>query len=561
MKRGNKNKWAASLKNHKGVIITIFGAFLVFCGFLALVRPVNINNMGGTHSWLSGSTIKFVNNWLEDGAANLKFTNYEDPNSIEFETVDDREPYLSYPSGETFFVYLAARMAGKQQITISFLHKFQLIMFAIEAVLTSCFVYYFLTRTVKLKGEVIKIFFSIATALLWALLPVCSYYLSNVYYADQCVILWIIGFILIEYLFRTKNKTVSMKILRSIVIYTGFLIDYYFWFVALMFFVSEILEILIKIKKGERKKEIISVFLWYGIPVVAALLTYYIQLVMTPHWLEIMKDRFNERVVGGDKTMSWIFSTIFLNFSQAFSLGGETIYYLITVIMLTVLIGVVYLARKKETSILIKNPGLSVLFFGILATIMQIYFFKNHSAVHEFSMIKVGLIIALFPILMMVVFCRVFGIKNDESLKTFVVFLLSYLLIFIAAGIPISTRNYTNERLMAVDYSFEKMLAEKTNYEDVVFSYSEEIPINPPQSLAISRKRIYKIKDVEDIDIKVSKIKDQSKVVLVINKSVEIDKAMKEQQECLKKNGKIRHEDDKYILLDTNNYKMCSNKK
>ena len=143
--------------NHKGIILTtiftIVGIILVLC----FVIPRYTNNLGGEHSWLSGSTIKFVNNWLDEGAANLNFTNYDSPSSIEFNGLGDRSPYLSYPTGETFFVYITARVLGREQISISFLHIFQSIMFAIEAILLAIFVYYFLSRTVGIKKEPGKI--------------------------------------------------------------------------------------------------------------------------------------------------------------------------------------------------------------------------------------------------------------------------------------------------------------------------------------------------------------------------------------------------------------------
>ena len=80
------------------IIVTLVGVSVLFC----FVIPRYTNNMGGTHSWLSGSTIKFVNYWLDEGAINLNFTNYESPASIEFNELEDRTPYLSYPSGKHF---------------------------------------------------------------------------------------------------------------------------------------------------------------------------------------------------------------------------------------------------------------------------------------------------------------------------------------------------------------------------------------------------------------------------------------------------------------------------
>lgn len=557
-------------RKNRGIVITIILSGLAFVAVFRMVSPVNINNMGGAHSWLSGSTIKFVNNWLEEGAANLNFTNYEDPASIEFQTLEEREPYLSYPSGETFFVYSAARLLGKNQITISFLHKFQIVMFAIEAMLLAVFVYYFLERTVKLKNILERILISVLTAVLWVILPICSYYLSGIYYADQCVILWVMGILLVEYLIRTGNarKKTGLKILRSILLYSGILVDYYFWFLAFLFFVAEIWETILKYKETERKKRIWSIIGWYGIPTLLALGTYYIQLTMTNEWFNVMMDRFNERVVGGEKTLGWIFDNIFSNFAQAFSLNNGMIYWLIVIMLILFLGGAVYLIKNKKILALIKNPGLSIVTCNILAIILQIYFFKQHSAVHEFSMIKVGWIVAILPILMMLLCGYLIGIKNIELLKirktsidsAFLVFLVNYLIIFIVTGVPISTQAYISTRAKAEDYSFETMLRENLDRSQVVFSYSEDIPINPPQSLAISRKRVYKIKEVDEIVAKMDNLPKEAKTVLVINKEAELNDVIRKQLQCLKDNGEVRYQDSKYILLDLNNYEICRNR-
>ena len=554
------------LEKRRGILITVLVVGLAFLGLFKLSWQSNIDNMGGVHSWLSGSTIKFVNNWLDDGAINSNLTNYESPASIEFETMDDREPYLSYPSGQTFFVYMAARLTGKQQISISFLHKFQIVMFGIEALLLATFVYYFSRRTLRQKSELESVLIASLTAVLWMILPICSYYLPNIYYADQCVILWVMGLILVEYLFRTSSrKNGWLKLIRALTIYTGMLIDYFFWFLAFMFFVSEILEIWIENKKGKRKKAFLNTICWFGIPALLAVATYYIQLSLTSNWFYIMIDRFNVRVVGEEMSMASMLKSIFGHFSQAFTLDGGLVFGLILMILVTAIGGVVYLLVKKKMRRLILNPGVSIVVFTTLAIISQIYFFKQHSAIHEFSILKVSWLIALLPLLMAAVCFWAFGVKNSQVLKIrkikisgfFVIFLVCYLLMFIVTGVPMSTNKYSQERLVKVDYSFETMIRDKTNWDDVVFSYTEEIPTLPPQSLAISKKRIYKIDDINSIDEKISNIKGQPKTVLLINKNIKLSGAQNEQQKCLEKEAQVRNEDEKYKLIEVADYSRC----
>lgn len=571
--KANKNntifqKLKRFFQKNKGIIITVLISGLAFVGiFKASSWSSNIHNMGGTHSWLSGSTIKFVNNWLKEGAINLKFTNYEDPASIEFETLEEREPYLSYPSGETFFVYAAAKVFGKQQITVSFLHKFQIIMFGIEAILLASFIYYFLSRTLKLKSELEKILISGLTSILWVVLPICSYYLPNIYYADQCVILWAMVLILIEYLFRTgNNKNTKLKILRSVVLYSGVLIDYYFWFIAFMLFISEIFGIWLGHKKGDRKKKIFNVVCWFGAPVILALLTYYIQLTLTDGWLNIMIGKFNERVVGSGSTTELMFESISNHFSAAFTLDGKTAGYLIAMILVTAIGGMSFLIMRKKAKKLVTDPGASIIIASALAIILQIYFFKQHSAIHEFSMLKVGWLISILPLLIASVSFLVFGVKDSEVIRIgktvgisgfFVWFLVMYMLVLITIGVPMSTERYSKNRIVIADYSLEVAVNENTDYNDVVFSYTKEIPINPPQSLAISKKRIYKVKNVKEIAKKMSGLNEYAQAVLLIEKDIDMSEQKGAQLKCLKNNGDIIWDDENLTLVKLKKYDSC----
>ena len=551
------------LKNNKGIIITIILSGLVFLGIFKSMPSSNIDNMGGTHSWLSGSTIKFVNNWLEEGAANLNFTNYDAPLSIESSTLQDRDPYLSYPTGETFLVYSAAKLTGKNQISVGFLHKFQIMLFAIETVLLATFVYFFLTRTIRLKNETIKIIISVLTSTLWVMLPICSYYLFNIFFADQCVILWAMGAILVEYLIRSnEEKNLPLKIIRSIILFSGFLIDYYFWFLTAFLFMAEILDVWLKVQKKNKKKELLKILYWFGIPVLLSILVYFIQLNMTPNWLAIMKEKFGIRVVGEGKTIEWIVSAIVFHFIWAFSsLNDASFIYLLLIIFSTIIGTIIVLIKNHKMSQLIKNAGLSIITCNILAIITQILFFKQHSAIHEFSMIKVAWVVALLPLILSLV-CyfiatsstKVKGIREKEF---FIIFVLGFSLVLFATGVPKSTENYSANRIEIKNYAFESMLAEQTDYYDVVFSYSEEIPLIPPQSLAISKKRIYKIQNIDEIASKMYGLDKKAKAVLIINKDTKLEKPQQKQIQCLEKNGLTRWEDNYFKIVDLNEFKGC----
>ena len=118
----------------------LWGALtLVFAAGFKTLFPIRYGSLTGIHSWLSASTLKYVNNWLEEGPGKLHFVNYESPDSIEFSTLEERWPYLSYPTGETFFVYSFAKLGGKTEIDLPFLKRFQLVCFWISLLLFALF--------------------------------------------------------------------------------------------------------------------------------------------------------------------------------------------------------------------------------------------------------------------------------------------------------------------------------------------------------------------------------------------------------------------------------------
>ena len=560
-----KTKTELFFKEHRGIIISAALIPFIFFGFFKFVVPTNINNFGYDHSWLSGSTIKFVNYWLEEGPANLKFTNYERPKSIESSSLDERVAYLSYPTGETMFVYLSAKIAGKSQITISYLHKFQMIMFALTGVLMTLFIYLFAERTLKIKKDYIKIIISTAIATLWMLMPACAYYLNNVYFADQCVILWTTALILVEYAFRTskaKKKTV-LKALRAFLLYGGILIDYYFWILAFVFFAAEMISAIVSLKKPERKREIISILLWFGIPVILALLTYYFQISQTENWLNILQFKYGMRVTGEGMTLGALLEMIKGRFIVSFTNNGSGSYYFLEfTILATLVAGIIGLIKNKSLKKLFSNPGISIIISIVIATAGQILVFKQHSAIHEFSMIKVAYIISLLPIIIFME-ARYFFLNGKKKAKKesdkdiLAIFATGFLAIVFITGVPFSSADYAGARIRTADFTLEYELKNHTDYNDVVFSFTKEIEINPPESLAVSHKQVYKVKDLSEIKETMSKY-SEGKAVFVVEKEQELeDKNQISKQKCLQKNGEVRFENDRFIIFEIKDLEKC----
>lgn len=563
------NRFCSKMAGYKGLLSSVFVVAVFFFAFFVLLVPIKFDNLGGTHSWLSGSTIKFVNYWLEEGPMELNFTNYEYPASVEFgDGVEERVPYLSYPTGETFVVYTVARLAGKQEISVSFLHKLQVGFYALEAVLLTIFVYLFLGKTLKYRSEWKKSIVATSSGILWMLMPTCSYYLANVFFADQLIILFVMAFIVVEYLFRLtdkndKRRRVGLKILRAVILFFGVIIDYYFWILALVAFVFEIVDLLVRRKEGFkfRGHPFWNVFFWYGVPVIFALIVYVLQLSATDGWARYLMDVFFTRSAGNDKyNLSWQFNELGKNFANAFTLDPAMTAYLVLLILVLLGVGVVYIIRQRRIKAVFMDPGFSVILMNIVAIIMQLFILKQHSAVHEFSMMKVAWLISLLPLLSAITYKKFFW-KDLGKVDYLYFYTPSFIVIMLVTGVPISTIQFIETHVQVVDYSAEWIIKNNTVYNDVVFSFTKSIEYLPPQSLAISHKPVWKINGVERIDEKFGNLDASASKVLFVEKGVELENDLVKSQACLVENGKKRYEDEWYMLIELNDIKKCERRK
>ena len=556
----------------KSLIILFFTLTVVFTVSYKTIFNVNYTELQGFHCWLSASTIKFVNNWLEEGPLTLSFVNYESPASIEFNNNTERGPYISYPSGCTLFVYIAAKISGNSAIDISFLKHLQMICFWIETLLFGLFVYGFLGRN-NVKSEFEKIIASFATASLWLLLPINVWYLANIYFADQCVTLFVMAFLIIEYEYLFSEKQSSKRLLngiRALILFCGLLIDYYFWIMAFVAFVIE----MIYLVRNQNREKIWGCILWYGLPAILAIAFYMYQLISIPNWLTVLESKFLVRTGieltstgdGRFNTFNTLKLRIWENFANAFGLSSLRIGGLCMLIIICLL----SLDHKFNPLMKIKNyfkntiaiRNIVILIIGFVSPILQVILLRNHSAIHEFSMIKFSWCIAIMPILFSLILCLLFDFSNNthNSKKRmfspfFHCFVVTFLLILVFTNVPSSSIAFRSTRsIVDNDYSLANIIRNHTSYEHVCFSFTDEIAENPPQDLSISKKRVYKINNLNDIQSMFPSLSSKAVKILVINKKMAKTRSsnQKEQEIQLQSSNKTIFNDTNYTLVQIN---------
>ena len=543
------------------VLVAILLTIVFVLSFKIMFR-IDYENNNGLHNWLSGSTLKFVNNWLAESPQKLHFVNYEAPDSIEFNKLSERGPYVSYPTGETFFVYFFARLTGHKSIDLSFLKHFQGVCFWLEVLLLAFFVFRFLSR-IGIKSEKERFFATLFTAVFWMWLPTNAWYLANIYFADQCVILFVIAFLLVEYeSIYSKDKSVSilLNIIKSYLIFAGMMVDYYFWILT---FVAFVFYLFMAVKEKKSVLTIAANSLCYIVPVALALCAFAYQLFSVPNWQDALKNRFLFRAGATESrfnTYDYLFDNLIDNFKFALGLAGNA--RMLPMIALVIFL-FFYFADLKPTGVTFKNIvtksvfGKSGVIFlvGFIAPVMQVALLKSHSAVHEFSMIKFGWCFAVIPLIVSAILCRIFDFEREKISKFSLFFTITFLSMLVLTAVPFSSYDFYKSRSSQYKFDFDvaKVLREKTSYEHVCFSFSHEIPNNPPQELGASGKRVYKIKDIKEMNTKFRSLKQGAKKILVIDKklSSKLPKAQKQAEADFKNSHKIIYEDKSVCLVSS----------
>jgi hypothetical protein len=228
-------------------IFSIFLLFLVTLFVFQYTTELREPWMGklsaSGHQYLTGSTVKFSKNWYYEGPLKLKFSMLENPKSVEFNTLQSRDPYTSYPPGTIIPIYIISEIKGIEP-TPQLVMEYNLLNHFLIAFLLSLIVFF---TFLQLKLDIICAFiFSTTSIIIELLLPGTLYWHQNVFFSDQAVILPFVSFIFLE-IFRSSyldNKRIIMLITisQAIIMFYGALTDWLFLLVALVVYTKRILD-------------------------------------------------------------------------------------------------------------------------------------------------------------------------------------------------------------------------------------------------------------------------------------------------------------------------------
>jgi hypothetical protein len=484
------------------------------------------------HQWLTGSTVKFAKNWWREGALKLKFTMFENPASAEFPTLDSRDAYISYPPGTIIPIYIAARLTGREPgpslvMSYNLLNHFLIALFLGLIVLVILLDVGF--------GVPCSLVFALIPITLELLMPAPLYWHQNVFFSDQAVMLPIVLFLFLEALRDSSPggkaplngyARRSVSTLQVLVFFYGVLTDWLFLFIAAAVFIKRVL----CGEYGKRVKGLLVRTLLFWLPASAALAVFALQLSFF-HYDIVGKFLFRSGMSPEGSSYAAGFFRTFWNGHVAEGYGRPAVYLLwfscgvCVLLLLRSLYG--YFSKRGKDEHSRKIIYMAAVF--TLPFFVQVYAFRNHATIHDFSALKFSLTLAvvpfvLLPCALLLYLDKVVGARGRERTETggrrsrrrneksparqtrvlAAVTLLVVVAVYAGSEFP-RHREFFPE---PGDYATEIFIAGNVSYEDVVFSAQYEIPANPPQQLSYSMKRVYKVESVDEIYEKVKDIEE-----------------------------------------------------
>lgn len=489
-----------------------------------------------TGTWLTGSSLKFARNWFREGAFNDGFLLLRKPRSIESQDIQARSLYTSYPPGVILPIHAIAKLTDTEPSPKMVMAYNLFIHFMIS--LSFAFIS-FLTASRLGLGKATTYFYSILPSVFYLLAPISEAYHQNRYFADMAVLFPFAAVLFLETLFAVTKLSSRTRRIFAIVQHCffalGLLTDYLFVFIyAAVFIKRAALR-----EMGHGAKELILRSALFCISGIVSAGLFLFQIVKSGAFDEILKT-FIFRIGADEKGARYA-----LNFYARFwkkhfagTMGDVGIFliFFCAACIASAVILLPLLKRKKK----IQAPNLALSLLGLNAVtvfscIAQVYFLDNHSAIHNFSALKMVFVTAIVPFSLFWLWLismspRLKAAMTDSAVKIpwlhfkgrrFSIPVFPALLgVFFVVYLNSIHGNYQKlidkkpGRIEEIGYFID----EHTGYEDVVFSDRIKVDFNPPMIPALSMKLVYKVKKLRQMFKKVKRLPDEATINFLVDK-------------------------------------------
>lgn len=445
-----------------------------------------------SHHWLTGSTLIWSRNWYREGVWNLGFGLLDNPRSVEFPDMLSRAPYVSYPPGSTLPIWLLSALSATEP-NLQMIQGYNL---ANQLAIAVC---------LGMIGYVVSLYAGLpaaqalllgnTTSAVYLLLPATMYFHLAVYAMDTAALLPFALCLLIECCRDTFKLEPRLRAVLACsqwsLFVLGYLTDWLFVPVGVVFFA---------------KRLFVNTLSWRGFlsfwsPAMVAATIFASQVTFLQYWTSLFA-RFQTRAEldqGGSIASSLLqFSSHYFHWRIPWAFGDHSQWILGAATLSTLALMVPAARLDRRLAYPCVMAGLA-----LLPCMLQLSMLRQHSG-HAFSVLKLAIPLALIPFSLLPAI--VLGmLRAQSSVRLLASGLLATTLI-LAIYLLRCHSEFRDARFLGGTPS-ESLLVElqrefreqRIAVRDVVISPNFEIPIHPPQMLALTMKRVYQCRSDADI--------------------------------------------------------------
>ena len=522
--------------NKKNILafLTLLTITIICFSISVKMRPTEDN----TKYYATGDAlhqILIIDNWIDEGIYNANFTMLNDPASIEFDSFEKREKYISYPQGGAIPPFLLKKFFFSKTDTFSIIKNYAYAHLFLATFLLALTLFFFLKNQLKL---------TILNATILSIIPIISFtffpynirFYPYSFFMNNTIPIIFIYYIFLEILRQNVNsskKTYFINVVQALIIFYGVFTD---WFFISIVFITW----LVRLKQGtlgQKRLEIIRSSFLFILPVLITLIIYLTHLYFIDGFQHII-NKFLIRTGVDGKVLTE--KSLLKFFTEPHAI---LIYFYSFFIIVLIAWGI--LSLKKTTNNDQKNRIKKILYFSALISfppILNTILLFQHTFQHQFSPLKFLPAIAtlpfvIFPLLVIITIPRLQKIKLLKF-PFLSYFLVSFVFLLYFAVVKITKKQIEQKWKNSNSITEKKegiFIKENTTYSDVVFSTIFHIrktsnSINFKKihkknkktyaSIVHSRKNVYQIASLKEIRQKVNHIKQDFTINILMPQNV-----------------------------------------
>ncbi len=212
--------------------------FVFVAGFSLYQRSEFFGKLGlEHHQWLTGSTLKFVDNWKHDGLWNDRALMLEYPRSIERPTLTSRGIYPSYLSGAALEIFTVSQIVPFAS-TLQVIHAFNLA----NQIAVAALIVFIVLRLSQDPDGIYRYMFATIASFIYLMHPTPYYHHFLVFFADQAVMLPFAGVLALEAAIRSRVAPATrLRAVQALLLGSAAFIDWLAFSLAAMLFLFRVI--------------------------------------------------------------------------------------------------------------------------------------------------------------------------------------------------------------------------------------------------------------------------------------------------------------------------------